>query len=158
MLGNGDFARSAGMGTRTCPGSHCCGEFAGAQLAMVHAVGRCPQSKPAACPSHSLGNRGFSVNPDHFPDLGHGSTDTHADALEGCLRAEGVAPTRPWVGCGSIQPPLPDAEHPAWDSQALWDPQAQQPLPNKTLQDPRQSPPCFPTDSWVGKQNRLFFF
>lgn len=56
-----------------------------------------PPAPPAgsSCPGYSLGAGGFSVNPDHFPDLGHSSTDTRADVLEGCLGAEGVAPAGP---------------------------------------------------------------
>jgi len=45
-------------------------------------------------------------------------------------------------------PELPAAQHPAWD------PRAQHPLPNKTLQDPGQGEshifPCFPAGSQVG--------
>lgn len=101
-------AWEAGLGT------HCCGEFASARVAALHAVGRFPQSKPATgrrprrLPRSAhcfLRAGGFSVNPDHFPDLGHGSMDARADMMEECLGAEGVAPTGPWGGCVDLSSP-----------------------------------------------------
>lgn len=159
-LGNRDLSCSTGART-------CCGEFAGARVAAVHAAGRCPQSKPAACPGAwldlpgcSLGARGFSVKPDHFPDLGHSSTDDHADAMEGCLGAEGVTPACPWVGCGSIQPPLPDAGSCQLLSilhgtpRLCWTPGRSNHCPAKpsrTQGRGRETPlPRFPAGFWVG--------